>query len=237
MKIVIIGAGSVGRSIAAELLAKGRAITVIDVEEPHPDMEAVTWIQGDAAELNILEAAGVADADVLVAATGDDKVNLVASLLAKTEFGVPRTVARVNHPRNEWMFDDMWGVDVAVSTPRTMTALIEEAVSVGTIVKMFAFAKSRTHMVEITVPETSPTVGVELGKIMWPHSVVPVGIIRDGHPVAPSSTDCLSARDEVLFLASEDAMDDLQRTIVPHDIAARTAALPVVRVVENEDDD
>lgn len=235
MKIVIIGAGSVGRSIALELRAKGRTITVIDVENPHPDFEGVEWVQGDAAEINILEKAGVAQADVLVAATGDDKVNLVASLLAKTEFGVPRTVARVNHPRNEWMFDDMWGVDVAVSTPRTMTALIEEAVSVGTIVRMFSFARSRTHMVEITIPETSPTVGAQIGTIPWPDGVVPVGIIREGHPIAPASGDCLEARDEVLFLASDQSHEALQRVIVPQDIAARTAALPVVRATNSED--
>lgn len=232
MKIVIIGAGSVGRSIATELLTKGRSITIIDYEDPQTDLGDATWIQGDAAEIDILETAGVAQADVLVAATGDDKVNLVASLLAKTEFGVPRTVARVNHPRNEWMFDDMWGVDVAVSTPRTMTALIEEAVSVGTIVKMFSFARSRTHMVEITVPETSPTVGAELGSIHWPHGVVPVGIIREGHPIAPDRDAELVARDEVLFLAADGSLTQLQQMIVPSDIEASTAALPVVRVVE-----
>ena len=97
-----------------------------------PDAE---WLLADACEITTLEEAGLADCDVVVAATGDDKVNLVVSLLAKTEFGVPRTVARVNNPKNEWMFDEAWGVDVAVSTPRLMTALVEEAVSVGDLVR------------------------------------------------------------------------------------------------------
>ncbi len=94
-----------------------------------------------------------------MAATGDDKANLVVSLLAKTEFGVPRTVARVNNPKNEWMFDEAWGVDVAVSTPRLMTALIEEAVSVGDLVRIFQFQQGHATMVGLTLPDASPYVG------------------------------------------------------------------------------
>lgn len=235
MKIMIVGAGSVGRSIARELLDKGRKVSIIDLEDPHPGLEDATWHRGDASELDILANAGLETTDVVVAATGDDKANLVVSLLAKTEFGVPRTVARVNHPRNEWMFDDAWGVDVAVSTPRIMTSLVEEAVSVGTVVKMFSFAKSHTHMVEITVPETSPLVGHTIGSISWPHGAVLVGIIRDGHPSAPDPDDTLDERDQLLFLAPDVSLDTLQQVIVPREIAETTAALPVVRDVETED--
>ena len=92
-----------------------------------------SWLLADACEISALHEAGLENCDVVVAATGDDKANLVVSLLAKTEFGVPRTVARVNNPKNEWLFDEGWGVDVAVSTPRLMTALVEEAVSVGNL--------------------------------------------------------------------------------------------------------
>ena len=103
-----------------------------------------------------LEEAGLHECQVVVAATGDDKVNLVVSLLAKTEYGVPRTVARVNNPKNEWMFDEAWGVDVAVSTPRLMTALVEEAVSVGDLVRIFTFQQANTDLVELTLPADSP---------------------------------------------------------------------------------
>ena len=108
---------------------------------------------------------GLADCDVVVAATGDDKANLVVSLLAKTEFGVPRTVARVNNPKNEWMFDEAWGVDVAVSTPRLMTALVEEAVSVGDLVRIFQFQQGRATMVELTLPTDSPYAGKRVGDV------------------------------------------------------------------------
>ena len=118
-----------------------------------------SWLLADACEITALHEAGLAECDVVVAATGDDKANLVVSLLAKTEFGVPRTVARVNNPKNEWMFDEAWGVDVAVSTPRLMTALVEEAVSVGDLVRIFQFQQGKATMVELTLPLNSPYAG------------------------------------------------------------------------------
>src|SRR5262249_60107676 len=96
----------------------------------------VTVMLGDACEPYVLEEAKLGQADVIVAATGDDEDNLVVSLLAKQEFAVPRVLARVNHPENEWMFTEQWGVDTAVSPPHILTSLVEEAVSVGDIVRL-----------------------------------------------------------------------------------------------------
>ena len=138
---VVAGAGSVGRSIARELLANGHQVRLIDkdADDVQAQPRGVLAARRRVRELAALEEARPESSDVCVAATGDDKANLVLSLLAKTEFGVPRTVARVNNPKNEWMFDESWGVDVAVSTPRLMTALIEEAVSIGDLVRIFEF--------------------------------------------------------------------------------------------------
>src|ERR1035437_7190966 len=125
MRVVIAGAGSVGRSIARELLHNGHQVLLIDKDANDAQaarVPAATWLLADACEISSLHEANLEDCDVVVAATGDDKANLVLSLLAKTEFGVPRTVARVNNPKNEWLFDEAWGVDVAVSTPRPMAA-------------------------------------------------------------------------------------------------------------------
>ena len=148
MRVVIAGAGSVGRSIARELLHNGHQV-LLDRQgrrrRPGQPVPEADWLLADACEIAALHEAGLADCDVVVAATGDDKANLVVSLLAKTEFGVPRTVARVNNPKNEWMFDEAWGVDVAVSTPRLMTALVEEAVSVGDLVRIFQFQQGKRH--------------------------------------------------------------------------------------------
>jgi trk system potassium uptake protein TrkA len=205
MRVVIGGAGSVGRSIARELIRNGHEVLLVDrmTDADHvrkvPDAD---WLQADACEIDALNEAGMSAADVVVAATGDDKVNLVMSLLAKTEFAVPRTVARVNNPRNEWLFDEAWGVDVAVSTPRLMTALVEEAVSVGDLVQIFQFQQGHASMVEITLPVGSPFSGTRVGDIPFPADTVLTGIIRDGHPIAPSRDDSLESLDELLLITS-----------------------------------
>ena len=159
MRVAIGGAGNVGRSIAAELIENGHEVLLID-KDPHAvkaeTLPEVEWLLADACELSSLEEAGLDTCDVAIAATGDDKVNLVMSLLAKTEFGVPRTVARVNHPKNEWLFNEDWGVDVSVSTPRLMSALVEEAVTVGDLVRLLTFHEGATNLVEMTLPSSSP---------------------------------------------------------------------------------
>lgn len=134
MRVAIAGAGAVGRSIARELVRSEHDVMLIERKLEHVEQESVpeaTWVHADACELSSLETASLETYEVVIAATGDDKANLVLSLLAKTEFGVSRVVARVNDPRNEWLFDESWGVDVAVSTPRMLASLVEEAVSVA----------------------------------------------------------------------------------------------------------
>ncbi len=218
MRIVIVGAGSVGRSIARELLTNGHRVLMID-KDPNairvtsvPDAE---WLLADACEITSLADAGLADCDVVVAASGDDKANLVVSLLAKTEYGVPRTVARVNTPANEWMFDEAWGVDVAVSTPRLMTALVEEAVSIGALVRIYTFQQGQTGLVELTLPGDSALAGTMVGDIVWPADTVLVGIIRGGRPIAPTRDDALEAHDELMFITVPESEDLLQSLLTP----------------------
>src|SRR5213083_1453779 len=156
MRVAIAGAGNVGRSIAAELLGNGHEVLLVEREPRALKVETVPgaeWLLADACELDTLIEARIQTCDVVVAATGDDKVNLVVSLLAKTEFGVDRVVARVNHPKNEWLFTEAWGVDVAVSTPRVLAALVEEAVEIGDIVRLMSFRKGAANLVEITLSE------------------------------------------------------------------------------------
>ena len=162
MRVAIAGAGNVGRSIAQELIDNGHQVMLIE-RQPRmlrPErVPAAEWVLADACELASLQEADVAGCDVVVAATGDDKVNLVVSLLAKTEFAVPRVVARVNRAENEWLFTEQWGVDVSVSKPRLMAALVEEAVTVGDLVRLMTFRQGEANLVEITLPETAPYVG------------------------------------------------------------------------------
>lgn len=217
MKVLIAGAGSVGRSIARDLLAHGHSVLLIDSNPAAMRVAQVAdaeWMLADACELSALEEAGVEDMDVVVAATGDDKANLVISFLAKTEFGVPRTVARVNNPRNEWLYDETWGVDVAVSTPRIMTAMVEEAVVVGDVVRVFSFRQSGAAMVEVTLPTDSPSVGALVRDITWPQDVVLSCIVRGDRVIAPSPEDTLEAHDELLFIVSAEAdAEELERVL------------------------
>lgn len=218
MRVAIAGAGNVGRSIARELLANGHHVLLIDRDplaikvESVPDAE---WILADACEVESMTQAGLDRCDVSVAATGDDKANLVHTLLAKTEFGVPRTVGRVNHPGNEWLFDEVWGVDIAVSTPRLMCALVEEAVTVGDLVRLFSFRRGGTNLVEMTLPEDSPVIGERIGDLRWPGDGVLVAIIRDGAGQAPDKDGTLEIGDELLFLIDPAHERELARRLSP----------------------
>lgn len=218
MRVAIAGAGKVGRSIAGELLGHGHEVLLIDPEVTtyRTDLAAATWLQGDACEISSLDEANLHTCQVAIAATGDDKVNLVISLLAKTEYGVPRVVARVNHPKNEWLFTEGWGVDVAVSTPRMLSALVEEAVSVGDVVRLMEFEQGDANLVELTLPEDSPVVGSRVGDITLPPDTTLVTIVRDRRVITPSPDDPLEAGDELLFVTSDESEDAVQQTFSPH---------------------
>lgn len=205
MLVAITGAGNVGRSIARELLANDHRVLLIDRDPKaiKPDsVPGAEWLLADGCEVASLESARIDRFDVAIAATGDDKANLVHSLLAKTEFAVPRTVARVNHPRNEWMFDETWGVDVAVSTPRLMCALVEEAVTVGDLVRLFNFRGSKANLAEFTLPHDSPRVGTRVGDQEFPGDAVLVALIRDGQVRVPERDGALEGGDELLFIVA-----------------------------------
>lgn len=216
MRVAIAGAGKVGRAIARELVGNGHQVLLIDrdAELARPGIvEGAETLMADACEVSALDEAYLSGCQVVVAATGDDKVNLVVSLLAKTEYGVPRVVARVNHPKNEWMFDESWGVDVAVSTPRMLVALVEEAVSVGDLVRLFTFRQGDANLVEITLSADSPVVGQRVGDQVWPRDTALVAIVRGPRVIAPSPDDPLDKGDELLFVASPEVEGDLQRLL------------------------
>ncbi len=205
MKIVIAGAGSVGRAVALELLDHGHEVTLIDKKPDQLRVASVAdaeWVLADACSPEALSEAGLREADVVLAATGDDKANLVISLLAKTEFAIPRVVARLNNPKNEWLFNASWGVDVPVSTPRIMTALVEEAISVGTPVKLFAFHSAQAAMYAFVLPENSPIIGRSIADVAFPPRVVLSAILRDGEPFVPRADDQYESGDELVFLIS-----------------------------------
>ncbi|CAB4755789.1 unannotated protein [freshwater metagenome] len=217
MKIAIAGAGNVGRSIARELIENGHHVLLIDRDPKALKMESVPsaeWLMADVCEISSLDNAKLDTCQVLIAATGDDKVNLVASLLAKTEYGVPRVVARVNHPKNEWMFDSSWGVDVSVSTPRIISAIVEEAVSVGDVVRLFSLQKGEASLVEITLPEEAQCLGRTVEEVKLPENATLAAIVRDGQVITPHAHDVYSAGDELLFVATAAAEELLKNCFI-----------------------
>jgi len=216
MRVAIAGAGAVGRSIARELLDNGHEVLLIDKNPRSIKVDSIPqaeWLLADACEVSSLDEAGLERCNVVIAATGDDKVNLVVSLLAKTEYGVPRVVARINHPNNEWLFNESWGVDVAVSTPRLLSALVEEAVSVGDLVRLMTFRQSEASLVELTMPDDAPLAGARIGDISWPADTALVAILRGGRVIVPQADDPLAGGDELLFVTGEDVEHELGRLL------------------------
>ncbi|GAA2155175.1 TrkA family potassium uptake protein [Kitasatospora kazusensis] len=213
MRVAIAGAGAVGRSIAGELLENGHDVLLIDKNPNSISVERVPmaeWLLADACEITSLDEAALQRCHVVIAATGDDKVNLVVSLLAKTEYGVPRVVARVNNPKNEWLFNESWGVDVAVSTPRLMSALVEEAVSVGDLVRLMRFSQGNANLVELTLAADTELVGTRVGDVSWPADTALVTIIREGRVLVPGKDDTLEGGDELLFVAAQEREEELE---------------------------
>ncbi|WP_436527151.1 potassium channel family protein [Actinoplanes sp. HUAS TT8] len=217
MRIAIAGAGNVGRSIAQELIGNGHEVMLIERQPRQLRPERVPqaqWILADACELSSLEEADVASCDVVVAATGDDKANLVVSLLAKTEFAVARVVARVNRAENEWLFTEQWGVDVSVSKPRLMAALVEEAVTVGDLVRLMTFRQGEANLVEITLPRNAPYEGQPLRSVPMPRDAALVAILRGKRVVVPTPDDPLEAGDELIFVCTTEVEDQIRAVVL-----------------------
>lgn len=212
MKVMIAGAGSVGRSIAKELTGRGHSVTLVDSDPKAMRVARVPqadWVLADACELATLTEIDLATCDVVVAATGDDKANLVLSLLAKTEFGVPRVVARVNNPANEWLFNEQWGVDYPVSTPRIMTMLIEDAVSSGELVQRLDFHESGAGLYQVTVPQGAAAEGVAISALHLPPGVLLTTLLRDGVPFIPERDLTIKAYDQLLFVIAKESEADI----------------------------
>jgi trk system potassium uptake protein TrkA len=216
MRVAIAGAGAVGRSIATELIDNEHEVMLIerDLAAIEPEsVERAEWVNADACELASLEEAGLHGCDVVIAATGDDKVNLVVSLLAKMEFAVRRVVARVNDPTNEWLFNDNWGVDVAVSTPRILAAVVEEAVSVGDLVRLMTLRQGQANLVEVTLAENTELAGRAVRDLRLPTDAALLVILRGGRVIVPQPDDSLEGLDELLLVATADVEEEIRTAL------------------------
>ena len=226
MRVVIAGAGKVGTYIASELHGDGHTVVLVEQDtdlvarlKAAGDPSGVEWVVADACEVSELAMAGLETADVVAAVTGDDEDNLVISLLAKQEFGVERVVARVNNPKNEWMFNDAWGVDVSVSTPHLLTALVEEAVSVGSLVRLLSFEGGNARLSEVTLAGASPALNREIVELEFPRDSTVVAVIRQDHVIVPRGDTMLLEGDEVLVLVTNESEDAVRTVLIGDKLA------------------
>jgi len=221
VKVIIAGGGSVGRFTAREMVAAGHTVTIVDNDratlreyQSRAESNGIEWHFGDACDFSVLESVGISGADVVASVTGDDEDNLVVSLLAKQEFGVPRVVARVNNPKNYWMFNEMWGVDIAVSTPHLITSLVQEATSVGNFVRLMQLKGGKAELVEVTLAESSPAANKAISELVLPRSASIVAVVRAERVMVPTKETVLRPGDEVMALITEDAEAAVSKLLV-----------------------
>lgn len=205
MKILIVGGGKTGAYLA-ERLHQEHAVTLIEqraerVEYLRAALPDVDSIMGDACEPSVLESAGAGEADLVIAVTGDDEDNLVVAMLTKVLEG-GTVYARVNHPRNEWLFDKAWGVDVAVSSPAMLYGLIGRDLVFGDVVPLLDLRADDVAVDEVRLPESATAVGKTLAEVALPGNITVMAILAaEGGVHAARGETVLEVGDQLLLLA------------------------------------
>jgi trk/ktr system potassium uptake protein len=214
MKIMIVGGGKVGAYLAAFLIKEGYEVKLIEMrKEEIPqllrDLPADVVVHGNGTDPNVLEAAGIHTVDVLAPVTGVDEVNLVIANLARFEFDVPRIIARVNHPKNVWMFTPEMGVDVALNQADLLGSLIVEEMSLGDMMTLLKLRKGQYSLVVEKVAPTAIAIGMKLQDLHLPDQCVIAAVIRDGELFVPHDESVLQEMDEIIALARTDQKKQL----------------------------
>lgn len=208
MRVMIIGGGKVGTYLAEKLLAEKHDIRLIEIREEERshiqlDIPAEALFTGNGTDPDVLEAAGIRKADVVAAVTGDDETNLVVTSLARFEFLSPRTIARVNHPKNAWLFNQEMGVDVAINQADLLSMMIQEEMSMGDMVTMQLLKKGNFLLVEEKVAPGSKALGKKLADLNIPHKANLVAVIRADEVISPHGDLVFQIADEVLAVVHQ----------------------------------
>jgi len=217
MYIVIGGGGQVGYYLARESLRNGHEVLLLEKSPARADqlIEELgpAAMRGDACEARVMAEVGVDRADVVIAVTGDDEDNLVICQMAKARFHVPRTIARVNNPRNDKLFISL-GIDVTISPTRTILHMIEAEIPHHTLVPLMTLSRAGLSLVELTVPPDSPASGHILRQLELPSSVNLVLIVRGAENITPTGDTVIRPEDHLFALVTEDGGAILRRTIL-----------------------
>lgn len=203
MKILIVGAGKVGGYLIGTL-AKNHEVVLVDklkeALEPYSKELAIDTFMGDACDPAVLESCGITSVDAIVAATGDDEDNLVVAQLAKSQFNTKRVIARVNNPKNQWLFSKKWGVDIPISAPHIILQLIEEELSLGDIVTLMKLKEGKISLIEITVGSGSRADGKTVESLDLPQNSVIAAILTDEGVSIPFGGTILKSTNNLLIV-------------------------------------
>ena len=213
-RILVVGGGKVGTYLASLLLAEGHQVTVIEGRKEEffrlqENLPPNVHMKGNGTDPRVLEAAGVRQADVVAAVSRADETNLVITGLARFEFNVPRTIARVNNPRNAWLFTPEMGVDVALNQADLMAHLIAEEISLGDMITLLKLRRGQYSLVGYRVAPGAVAAGKSLKEIDLPNECVLTAIIRRGQLTIPRGETVLQVDDEVLALVHISQLDQL----------------------------
>jgi trk system potassium uptake protein TrkA len=215
MKIIIAGIGRLGEQAAHLLTATGHQVTLIDRDRTRitalAGLQAHRLVHGDACEPSILESSGALNTDLLIAATGEDEDNLVIALLAKRQFAVPRTLARVNDPDNAWLFDSRWGVDVALPAAAALVSLIEEAAGATDTVGLVRLAAAGVTLIETHIDDHSTASGHTLADLTLPPGTVVAAVVHHTQPVVPDKDYRFHPGDTVLVVTNTATEGDIHK--------------------------
>lgn len=220
MFVVIAGGGRTGAQLANLLISQDHEVRVIDerkdvLERIHRELPTESIIVGDPLELHTLELAGIQRADVMAACTTQDDVNLTLCYLARTQYNVRRTIARVNNPRDSWLFDEKFHVDVAVSQADILASLIQEEMSLGDMITLLKLRRGNYSLVEEKIPEAAKAIGLMIKDADLPEHCVIAAIIRKGEVIVPRGITTFEAGDEVLAVTDAAGAASLSQLFAP----------------------
>jgi trk system potassium uptake protein TrkA len=221
MYILVVGGGKVGYYLTKTLVNEGYEVFLIE-KNPikvhiYRERFGAIVMQGDGAEVATLAAAGAGRADVVIAVTGDDEDNLVICQVARERFGVRRTIARVNNPKNEELFRRL-GVDVTVSQTNVILSLIEQQIPERPFVHLMALRHADLAIVEIKVAEDSPVINQPIWQIPFPPEVIVTAILRRGEVIIPTGQTIVEPGDELIVVTKQQREAEL-RELLTHTTA------------------